>query len=205
MKFNFVLLFFIIYSFGASFSNKPIVKKIDEFSLLQKRADIQKILREDEFYKEAKLLLNNTKKYIKKNIKDIENGRKIIKSSLPNYQKAIEYLVKSCKKYKNPIAAYQGYKLIISTYFLDKKYRKYLPLFAQVMYDYKTCTGYLALGDILNKGIYHKVNKTKALQIYQNGIPICKKQGKIWEYEAIRISAYKTKKKLLSKKNKESK
>jgi hypothetical protein len=92
----------------------------------------------------------------------------------PDYGSAITALAACVKKTSNPIAAWEGLYIIKSFYGIDYKnnidaYKS----FSKVLYEDKSCEGFLAQGDIYKDGIGTKVNKKAALKIYKEGIKEC--------------------------------
>lgn len=104
----------------------------------------------------------------------IEPKKVTIKS--PDYESALKALYSCANQSENPIAAWEGL-YIINTYtsgvLASKKIDEYKK-FSKILYEDKSCDGYLYYGDVFGKGIGTKPNKDKALGIYKEGSEICK-------------------------------
>jgi len=97
--------------------------------------------------------------------------KKVVKQTLPDYVKALKEFKTSFDKNKNSIAAYQGL-ILIKTVFNKNKELEYFGKFSKALYDNEKniCIGYIDYGETLQNGYYQKIDTTKALQIYKEGL-----------------------------------
>jgi tetratricopeptide (TPR) repeat protein len=187
------------FLFAVSFDNAIAIRK-SEFDYLKELPAVKKILKNDIYYKMAMDYLTNARKKIVLYTKDNEIGKRK-KILLINYEAALEMFKKSIDVYKNPISAIKGYRLILLNQdrIKDKNKLKYKKDFAKLMYQYGLCYGYLTYGKIFEDGFYTKVDKKKALKIYEQGIKICRKLHN-WEFSELMERIIRLKRKLKLKK-----
>ena len=136
----------------------------------------KQLIEKDTYYKNGVNYLENPEFQAVKeiNFSDPEDKNakpKIIKQQLPDYVKALKEFKKSVEKYGNTISAHAGLSIIKTVYGKDKEL-KYYNKFSKLLYE-KTkdiCTAYIDYGDVLSKGIYTKIDKEKALNVYSEGL-----------------------------------
>lgn len=138
--------------------------------------NLTELIKKDSYYKKAVDYLENPEFQAVKevNFSDPEDKNakpKIIKQQLPDYVNALKEFKKSVDAYNNPISAYSGLKIIKTVYGKGKEL-KYYNKFAKLLYskEKNICTVYIDYGDVLSKGIYTKIDKQKALNIYTEGL-----------------------------------
>lgn len=138
--------------------------------------DLIDMLKDDEDFKKGNQYLYNGKyKIKKKNVYDAEFPLSPRTIEMANYPEALKYFEKSAKS-GNPVAAYEG-ALIIKNYLGEsyKNAKKDMKLFMDVLYENKTCEGYLLKGRSLLYGRYgEKVDLKKAKMVFLEGLKKCK-------------------------------
>jgi len=129
-------------------------------------------------FKKANAYLYN-KKY-QKNIKitigdpNVLKSQKVVTSKSPDYVSALRELASCAKDTNNPVAAWEGIKIITS--YLGINYKTNIATYkklSKILYNDKSCDGYLNYGDIFAKGIAEKPNKKKAMKIFKEGKKLC--------------------------------
>ncbi len=104
-----------------------------------------------------------------------ERRGKEIQYRVPNYGIIIQKITKCVDSTSNPIAAFEG--LYIINTFLGINYSNTIndyKKFSEILYKDKSCSGFIAMGDKYKKGLASKVDKKKALKIYEEGYSLCK-------------------------------
>jgi len=191
MKNALLYLFLALSLSAASFSNTASIKG-SEYEYLESIPSVQKLLERDSYYKEAMSLLSNKKKMAELTIKDPET-KKRFKTYVVSYSRVLELLKKSVEEYKNPISAIKVYKIILlNAQRIDYEQKKFISLFAKTMYAFGLCYGYLSYGDIFEKGLFTKVDKKRALDIYEEGVDVCKKLNN-WKFTELMTRIYRLK------------
>jgi len=179
---------------AASFSNAQAIRK-SETSYIESLPAVQQLLKRDTYYKKAIEFLNDKRKMLISKEKDPEEKKTYTIYKI-KYDKVLDYFKKSIEKYKNPISAIKGYRIILlNPYFISKKQKHYISIFAKTMYQYGLCEGYLAYGKIYEKGLYTRVNTEKALKIYESGIKVCQKLNN-WKFSELMENIFSLKKRL---------
>lgn len=137
---------------------------------------LQKLLKKDAYFQQLVGYLEDEKMMVSKDINytDPENPyakKEIITQRLPDYPKALKAAIQSVNKYKNPVSAYQGLHLIKTTYGVSSKVKEFKE-FAELLYKTQKgiCTAYIDYGDALEKGYATKVDKSKAVEVYEEGL-----------------------------------
>lgn len=101
---------------------------------------------------------------------DVENKySKIVVPKIPNYQKALEALMRSVTLSGNPVSAYEGVTILKSYIGYEKPEQKdmYIKM-VTALYKAKHCDGYLSFADIQN-------SSDVKLKIYEEGLMKCNK------------------------------
>ena len=138
----------------------------------------QKLTQTECFSKANKFIYDDTyKKELKLKIGDpnVLKSQKTVMRKTADYKSALIALKDCAIKNHNPIAAWEGLKIISSFLGINyngniKDYRTY----SKILYDDKSCDGYVNYGDINAKGIYQKPNHEKAKKIFKEGLKVCK-------------------------------
>ena len=119
------------------------------------------------------------KKY-QKNMKMLTGDPNILKSQgtktvkVANYTEAVKKLSECVVQENNPLAAFEGLTIIKSFIGIDyKKNVQDYKRFSEILYNDKSCNGYVEYGEMFAKGIAVKPNKNKALKIYTEGKELC--------------------------------
>lgn len=194
-----IFFLFVIFFLGgilnaASFNNAQVIK-ISENDYIKSLPAVQQLLKKDIYYKKAIKFLTDKKKMLMTKETDPEEEETSMVYKI-NYDKVLDLFKKSVEKYKNPISAIKGYRIILlNPYFVSKKEKHYISIFAKTMYKYGLCEGYLAYGKIYEKGLYTRVNIKKALKIYESGKKICQRLNN-WKFSEIMEKIFLLKKRL---------
>lgn len=155
---------------------------------------LDKLLKSDAHYIKANGYLENPTSMKIKTINAVDPENKKAKSNykeikVPRYDKALKEFVQSVKQYNNPVSAYTGL-MIINLTLPSNTMLKERKLFSKTLYEKEKniCEGYLQYGRVFEEGILTKVDKEKAISIYEEGMKkACKDgwqqsvlSGKIW-------------------------
>ena len=184
MKFNRIIMTIGLMVIGANAnelllsSKYPIINAYEgQYKGDRSFYDNQK-LTQSKCFKKANSYIYD-KKY-QKNIKitigdpNVLKSQKVVTSKAPDYVSALRELASCAKDTNNPIAAWEGVKIIIS--FLGINYKTNVATYkelSRILYNDKSCDGYLNYGNIFAKGIAEKPDKEKAMKIFKEGKKLC--------------------------------
>lgn len=91
---------------------------------------------------------------------------------IPNIHKAYEQLLKSIEKNNNPFSSYIAMHLIKTAYGKKQKLQDFAK-FSKMNYEHGLCSGYIDYGEVLERGIFQKADKPKAIKVYEEGLLKC--------------------------------
>lgn len=96
------------------------------------------------------------------------------KKKMPDYNNALKTLKECALSNKNPIAAWEAL-FVMNSYsnLKEPQSREDYKKISQILYDDKSCDGYIGYGDVFSKGIAQDINQKKAIEIYKEGLTLC--------------------------------
>ena len=144
--------------------------------------EILRLLKDDPDYRRGNAYLYDPSRYVVVDalLGDAEKPQQQKRGTrrMPDYKRAVESFHTSAVKRRNPVSAYEGLSLLKSFFPIGtKKNMRYRRDFAKILYEAKTCEGYLEWGDINAEGVLQKVDRRKALGIYNEGYGACRNVG----------------------------
>lgn len=178
----------------------PIVNSYTKQYKGKRNIESTKALLNDKCFTDANTFIYDKEKQkdIKVSVGDPEskNKRETVVTKSPDYGSALTALAECVNKTSNPIAAWEGLFIIKSFFGIDYKkninaYKK----FSKILYEDKSCDGFINQGDIYKNGIGEKVDTKIALNIYTEGLQVCKED---WQNMVLtmRVNSLKQKEKL---------